>query len=282
VASGIQINEVMGTTIGPQTYILNFTKVGIEVNSGHEVMIDQTWLGETNFDYNYSAPGSGAPLATAIKIHSNDHYILDSIVFSSLIGLDVGGAANLINGLHVWFPQNAAEHNGATAFYDTGAQNRYENCYIDCSHAVFVNPDRIQWINGFTLGGHGIELQGNVTSVRISGVENGPITWSGDPSSTVVNTVIKDILGSPISSQPTLSVTSATAQTAWSFDFCRELPFPNIQSVTSLAFTSVSSDASAPVSVVARKPSGCKLTVDISPAAAGTLVATVDSSTYKY
>ena len=48
--------QVMGTTVGPQTYILNFTKVGIEVNGGHEVMIDKTWLGETNFDYNYSAP----------------------------------------------------------------------------------------------------------------------------------------------------------------------------------------------------------------------------------
>jgi hypothetical protein len=283
VANGIQINEVMGTTIGPQTYILNFTTVGIEVNSGHEVMIDQTWLGETNFDFNYSDPTAPPPKATAISIHSNDHYILDSIVFSSLLGLEVHGAANMINGLHVWFPLNVAENVGATAFYNTGAQNRYENCYIDCSHAVLVNPDRVEWIDGFTLGGKGIEMQGNVSNVRIVGVQNGPITWTGDPgSSTVVNTVIKDILNSPLSSQPTLSVTSATAEAQWSFDFCKELPFPNITSVVSLAFTSSSCTASVPVTTVARKPSGCTLTVDVSPATAGTLVATVDSSTYSW
>ena len=44
------------------------------------------------------------PEATAISIHSNDHYVTDSIVFSSLTGLDVAGAANMIDGLHVWFP----------------------------------------------------------------------------------------------------------------------------------------------------------------------------------
>ena len=69
--------------------------------------------------------GSKVPLATAIHIRSNDHYIVDSIVFSSLLGLNMGGAANLVNGLHVWFPLNIAERMGATAFYNTGAQNRY-------------------------------------------------------------------------------------------------------------------------------------------------------------
>ena len=49
VANGIQINQVMGTTVGPTTYILNFSSFGIQVNGGHEVMIDQTWLGERNF-----------------------------------------------------------------------------------------------------------------------------------------------------------------------------------------------------------------------------------------
>lgn len=281
VANGIQINEVMGTTVGPQTYILNFTRVGIEVNGGHEVMIDTTWLGETNFDYNYSAPGAGVPMATAIHISSNDHYVLDSIVFSSLLGLNMGGAANLINGLHVWFPQNAAEATGATAFYNTGAQNRYENCYIDCSHAIFVNPDRVQWLNGFTLGGKGIELQGNVTNVRIKGVQNGPITWTGNTiTDTIENTIISEILASRLNSQPTLSSTSTAAQAVWNFDFCEQLPFPNITSVVSMAFTSNDPASSVPVTVVARQPRGCTLTVDATPATAGTLVVKVDSSTY--
>ena len=43
VAAGIVVNDVMGTTIGPQTYMLNFTNYGIQVNGGHEVMILETW-----------------------------------------------------------------------------------------------------------------------------------------------------------------------------------------------------------------------------------------------
>jgi hypothetical protein len=31
VASGIRIVDVMGTTVGPQTYLLNFTEFGIKV-----------------------------------------------------------------------------------------------------------------------------------------------------------------------------------------------------------------------------------------------------------
>ena len=44
-ANGVLIGKVMGTTIG-QSYLLNFTTYGIVVNKGHEVMIDETWLGE--------------------------------------------------------------------------------------------------------------------------------------------------------------------------------------------------------------------------------------------
>ena len=54
------------------------------------------------------APGAMQPSATAIAIESNDHYIQDSIVFSSLVGLHVIGAANMVTGLHVWFPNNVA------------------------------------------------------------------------------------------------------------------------------------------------------------------------------
>eukprot|EP01047_Picozoa_sp_COSAG01_P133984 COSAG01_NODE_64051_length_278_cov_0.564246_1_plen_92_part_11 len=51
VANGIQVTSVMGTTIGPTTYLLNFTDFGIQVIGGHEVMILETWLGETNWDF---------------------------------------------------------------------------------------------------------------------------------------------------------------------------------------------------------------------------------------
>ena len=59
--------------------------------------MDRCWLGETNFDYDHEKHGT-KPNATAIQINGNDHYILNTIVFSSKIGLEVNGAADYITG----------------------------------------------------------------------------------------------------------------------------------------------------------------------------------------
>jgi hypothetical protein len=56
-ASGMQINNVMGATVGPGGYFLNFTEFGLQINNGHEVMMDRCWLGETNFDFDHEAHG---------------------------------------------------------------------------------------------------------------------------------------------------------------------------------------------------------------------------------
>ena len=73
VASGLQINNVMGTTVGPTFYALNFSAYGVQINAGHEVMIDRAWLGETNFDYPFTQ--ADPPKAIAIQINGNDHYV---------------------------------------------------------------------------------------------------------------------------------------------------------------------------------------------------------------
>jgi len=70
-------------------------------------MMDRTWLGETNFDFDHEKFDS-PPNATAIQINGNDHYIMNTIVFSAKIGLEVNGAADKISGVHVWFPDNRA------------------------------------------------------------------------------------------------------------------------------------------------------------------------------
>ena len=67
VASGLQINNVMGTTVGPGGYFLNFTGFGLQINAGHEVLVDRCWLGETNFDYPFSP--TDLPTAVAIQIN---------------------------------------------------------------------------------------------------------------------------------------------------------------------------------------------------------------------
>ena len=128
VASGMQINNVMGVTIGPGGYFLNFTQYGLQINAGHEVMMDRCWLGETNFDYDHEQHGT-KPNATAIQINGNDHYILNTIVFSALTGLEVNGAADYVTGVHVWFPVNhAVAFPDSYAFHITGAGNRFMGC----------------------------------------------------------------------------------------------------------------------------------------------------------
>ena len=113
VASGIQVNNVMGSTLGPGSYLLNFTNYGVQINGGHELMISRCWLGETNFDYPFSK--TDLPKSIAIQINGNDHYVENTVVFSSKIGLEVNGAADYITGVHVWFPGNQA-----LAFVDEG------------------------------------------------------------------------------------------------------------------------------------------------------------------
>ena len=53
-------------------------------------------MGETNFDFAFSE--ADLPKAIAIQINGNDHFIRDTIVFSSKIGLEVNGAADYISG----------------------------------------------------------------------------------------------------------------------------------------------------------------------------------------
>ena len=171
VASGIQINNVMGVTIGPGSYFLNFTEYGLQINQGHEVMMERCWLGETNFDFDHAAMGA-PPNATAIQINGNDHFIMNTIIFSSKVGVEVNGAADYIHGVHVWFPLNQAlafKDIGAMAFHVTNGGNRFDGCYIDGGRAVFEGTglsDNI-WTNGFECCAavkgvnHGIILAGD-------------------------------------------------------------------------------------------------------------------------
>ena len=47
---------------------MNFTQYGLQINAGHEVMMDRVWMGETNFDFDHEKLGS-RPNATAIQVN---------------------------------------------------------------------------------------------------------------------------------------------------------------------------------------------------------------------
>ena len=75
-ASGMQINNVMGVTIGPGGYFLNFTQYGLQINAGHEVMMDRVWLGETNFDFNHEqARRRGPPTLRCRRMHCGSNKV---------------------------------------------------------------------------------------------------------------------------------------------------------------------------------------------------------------
>lgn len=117
----------------------------------HTLCVWAANAGETNFDFDHVKHGV-VPNATAIQINGNDHYILNTIVFSSKIGLEVNGAADYITGVHVWFPVNHAVHFPDTiAFHNTGSGNRFSGCYMDGGRAIFTSAALKEtiWTNGF-------------------------------------------------------------------------------------------------------------------------------------
>jgi hypothetical protein len=289
VANGIQITDVMGTTVGPGTYLLNFTEYGIRVVGGHEVFIDETWLGETNFDFPYKDHKFG-PRATAIEINSNDHYIVNSIVFSSKIGVDVRGAANLISGVHVWFPDNEAEAFGAIAFQNTGYGNRYDGCYIDGSRMNIVNPRQVLWTNGMILSGIGIVIMGEsvdrlqITQTNFLGGSISHTSETGGPpavatvvkDSRIENNVFSQWTGFPgaKATKASMSLTQSNA-TQWLFNFSSILIFPTI---TRVRHSLSSADGFA--RTIARPARGAVVLIETDLPVTGTVLVDVDTAEY--
>ena len=255
-------------------------------------MVDRCWLGETNFDFRFSE--ASPPNATAIEINGNDHYVLNTVVFSSKIGLAVNGGANYVTGTHVWFPLNRAlAFDDVMAFHITQSQNRFNGCYIDGSRAVFEGgalQDNV-WTHGFEccagsgLGDrpHGIILKGSKVG---PGLQITHSIFRGGSISTEASANEADLVISGMriednfyaggvgkASRATKTLTQKSA-TSWLFDFCDVLLWPTIARVEILG---VQAAAGFPTAV-ARPPSGCKVTVETSEPVTGTLTVRVDAA----
>ena len=81
-AECITVRQIMGAVLGPNNFYLGFTRAGVSVLGGHEVQIENSWLGQ----FVYSDPRKELGNATGIEIIGNDHVINNVVVYSALYG----------------------------------------------------------------------------------------------------------------------------------------------------------------------------------------------------
>jgi len=287
-AGGLVINTTMGANVGPRIFVLGFLVAGISVNGGHEVMIHESWLGE----YLYSDPRSHNKKylrATGIQIFGNDHFITDTIVFSSLIGVEVAGAANLLTGVHTW---NLPEIEGGIGILIDApgyTQNRLIGCYLDYNDIVAVDPEHLTIVDGFFLCGGNIVLQALTSGHIIQGlvVTDNQFDLCGGPSivldqsaaafSAVIDTTID---GNMYYGGYKIRGTRATAQlrstaSSWVFNFSEVLLFPTIKTVQ---YSIQVNSPNVFVQHVSRPPNGIVVTVETNAVVDATVTVTVDQS----
>ena len=89
-AGGLLAVGLFGGVIGPQVYVFNFTTAGINISSGHEVTVQQTWVGEYWWS-DSRKENRNASTAQGIIVNGNDHVVSDVVVFSSKAGIVLNG-----------------------------------------------------------------------------------------------------------------------------------------------------------------------------------------------
>ena len=245
----------------------------------------------------YIATGSAG-----VVILSNDHYLSDVVVFSGpTYGVVVSGAANLIQGTHVW---NRANTDGGYGIVDTGGapggQNRYIGCYMDYNDLIFYNPNMITAEGGFFLCGGHVILVASGANAEVNGVSifanqyggtcgkaselTVEIDVSNGTFATPVDVTVRDaaVQGPWVvtSTTATRSISSTTPISTWTVDFTAALLFNTSSApIVSIAY-SFTLDAGQFAASAARKPprgSGA-VTVETDKAVSGTLTVTVDQS----
>lgn len=106
-AGGVRVGKVMGTTIGPSVFFTGFTKAGVRIDAGHEVMIMEGWFCECEWSdargsvcqEDPDKPHGNRSTSIGVQINGNDHFMTDVIVFEyTHVGVEINGAANILQG----------------------------------------------------------------------------------------------------------------------------------------------------------------------------------------
>ena len=283
------------------TYQKGFNKAGITCDGGHGAMISTVWLGE--YLYSDSRAGNGQDsVATGIELFGNDHYIDNTIVFSSKIGVKVTHPASILRGVHTW---NLATSLGGTGiFLDSGAsQIRLIGCYLDFNDLVLVSPLDVSVFETFLIGGGTVVLRANKTKDKIEGLTISDSQYHGagtkgiptitlDESGgnkfvSVINMLVKGTMiqekAFVVKSNAASKSLSLVDSTQWFFNFSDVLLFDGdtigIQWVE-YTFVLDNNDGTngAIVKHMARQPVGLTVTVESNVACNATVYMKVDQS----
>jgi len=244
IATGcLQITAAMGVTLDSSSAIFGFVDTGIAIVGGHETMITETWVAA----YFWNDPKKEKSSAVGIGIFGNDHYVSNTIVFSARVGVQLTGAANILNGVHTW---NCATGNGGTGILNQESQNRFEGVYLDYTDLVLGGASGAQQIsvsNAFFLGGaqivfaaakagssvYGVSLTGNTwyaTSAPALAVNETTGTWTSVTDLVVTGTALQQ--GESTARLPRATLVVSSPSGAWSprqtVDFSKVLLFPHV------------------------------------------------------
>lgn len=284
---GIRINYTMGAVLGPDIFYLGFTHAGVTVQSGHEVMISESWFGQFLYDDSRKMNAT----ATAIELFGNDHYVVDVVVFSSRIGLITTGGANVIEGLHTW---NLATQRGGLGIVVQSPSTRLISVYLDYNALVLRNPNHVSVSDSFFLGAGNIVLEAHGSSAKINGLsiinsqfnnynmpENDTIVIDERDGQFINMTqvTIEDMMVNGMYSRTTRATLSKVlVGKTVEFDFSNVLVLPKLgfpeQSVQLRSVISGNSFARFAV----RPPVESKIRVDADESCNATLTLTVDQS----
>ena len=147
VAAGcVNVMTTMGATLDSSSAMFGFNQTGVLVSGGHEFMMTETWVAA----YFWNQPEKASNSATGILLAGNDNYVTNVIVYSARVGIELTGAANIVDGAHTW---NSATGKGGVGIVNRQGQNRFTGCYLDFNDLVLENAQHVVVSDGFFLGG---------------------------------------------------------------------------------------------------------------------------------
>ena len=142
---GVYMAHGMGATLS-DVFFYGFTSVGIQLDGGHEVMVQDAWLAE--YYWNEKSPANSSSIG--VQINGNDHYLDNVIVFDyTNVGVEINGAANVLTTVHTW-------NGGGVGIRINSWQTRLSDCYLDYNYLEITDPSETVVEDTFFLVTHAV------------------------------------------------------------------------------------------------------------------------------